>query len=236
VAIDKSGIPKVIFMLLLLSLACSQTSIDDGAAFGPFAQVKTSFTSAFVATSESGAVLVDAGFQDNGKAVAAYLETQGLTLDDVTDVLITHGHTDHVAGIPAYPNATVWAHENEVELILEEGPEGVSVDETLVDGQIIEAQGFAFEAILVPGHTSGNLVFLSEGVLITGDTAFLYKDGTVGPPSERYSLDPAQTQAELLVLRDRLEPRKDEITAVGFAHTGGLTGDLSAFWEMTARE
>lgn len=223
-------------MLLLLVLACSQTSIDDGAVYGPFTQVKTSFTSAFVATSDSGAVLVDAGYQDNGKAVEAFLETQGLTLDDVSDVLITHGHSDHVAGLPAYPNAKVWAHEDEVELILEEGPEGISVDETLVDGQIIEVQGFSFETFLVTGHTTGNVVFLSEGVLLTGDSAFLFKDGTVGPPSERFSLDPAETQAELLALRDRLEPRKDEITAVTFAHTGGLSGDLAAFWEMTAAE
>lgn len=170
-------------MLLLLSLACSQTSIDDGAEFGPFIQVKTSFTSALVATSDAGAVLVDAGYQDNGKAVEAYLETQGLTLDDVSDVLLTHGHSDHSAGLPAYPNATVWAHEDEVELILEEGPEGVRVDETLVDGQIVQLQGYDFETLLVPGHTTGNVVYLSEGVLITGDSAFLYKDGTVGPLS-----------------------------------------------------
>lgn len=223
-------------MLLLLALACAQTSIDNGATFGPFTQVKTSFTSAFVATSESGAVLVDAGYQDNGKAVAAFLETQGLSLDDVSDVLITHGHSDHTAGLPAYPNAKVWAHEDEVELIQEEGPEGVQVDETLVDGQVIEVQGFSFETFWVPGHTTGNVVYLSEGVLLTGDSAFLYKDGTVGPPSERYSLDPEQTQTELLALRDRLEPRKDELTAVTFAHTGGLSGDLTPFWEMTARD
>jgi glyoxylase-like metal-dependent hydrolase (beta-lactamase superfamily II) len=223
-------------MLLLLSLACAQTSIDDGAMFGPFTQVKTSFTSAFVATSDDGAVLVDAGYQDNGRAVAAYLQTQGLTLEDITDVLITHGHTDHLAGLPAYPNATVWAHEDEVALILEEGPEGVAVDETLVDGQIVELQDLSFEALSVPGHTTGNLVFLSEGVLLTGDSAFLYKDGTVGPPSEKYSLDPAQTQDELLALRDRLQPRRDEITAVTFAHTAGLSGDLTAFWEMSERE
>ena len=120
--------------------------------------------------------------------------------------------------------------------VQEEGPEGVSVDETLVDGQIIETQGLSFEALHVPGHTAGNLVYLSDGVLLMGDSAFLYKDDTVGPPSERFSADPAQTQTELLALRDRLEPRKEEISGVAFSHSGGLSGDLSPFWAMEVRE
>lgn len=223
-------------MLLLLSLACSQVSIDDGATYGPFTQVKTSFTSVFVATSETGAVLVDAGFQDNGKAVEQFLETRGLTLEDVSDVLITHGHTDHTAGLLAYPNATVWSHEDEVELIQEEGPEGVRVDQTVSDGQVIEAQGLQFETLLVTGHTEGNVVFLSEGVLLMGDTGFFYKDDTVGPPSERFSSDPVEAQAELLALRDRLIPRRDEISSVVFSHSGAVSGNLDPFWEMQVRE
>ncbi len=223
-------------MLLLLSLACAQVSIDDGSTYGPFTQVKTSFTSVFVATSETGAVLVDAGFQDNGKAVEKYLETQGLTLEDVSDVLITHGHTDHTAGLPAYPNAKVWSHENEVALIQEEGPEGVQIDQTVVDGEIIEAQGLQFETLLVTGHTEGNVVYLCDGVLLMGDTGFFYKDDTVGPPSERFSADPAEAQAELLALRDRLAPRREEINHVVFSHSGAVSGDLSPFWDMVVRE
>ncbi|MED5374730.1 MAG: MBL fold metallo-hydrolase [Myxococcota bacterium] len=222
-------------MHLLLLLSCATESIEDGVTLGPFTQVKTSFTSAFVAVTDQGVLLVDAGYQDDGKNVEAHLEPLGLTLRDVDDVLLTHGHSDHTAGLPAYENATVWAHEDEVALILEEGPEGIQVDQRFVDGETLDIQGFTIQPIRVPGHTDGNVVYLVDGVLLMGDTAMLYSDGTVGPPPEKYSSDPAQAQSELLLLRDSLQTRQEEISAIGFSHSAALRGDLSAFWEMEAR-
>lgn len=220
---------------LLVLLGCKNAPVEDGATFGPFTQVKTFFTSAFVAETEEGVVVVDSGFHPEAKQVEAHLEERGLGLSDVAHVFVTHGHTDHVRGLDAFPKARIWAHEAEVERILEEGPDGASVTDTLVDGEVVELGGLSLEALHVPGHTEGNLVFLSDGVLLTGDTAMSFKDGTVGPAPERYAEDPEEAQAELMALRDRLEPRRDEISAIVFAHSEGLT-DPTPFWEMQPAE
>jgi len=217
--------------MLLFLLACSTVPIEDGAVLGPFTQVKTWFTSAFVAQTTAGVVLVDAGYDDDAAAIEQLLAASSLTLDDVAEVFVTHGHTDHTKALLAFPNARVWAHEDEVDLIAEDGPDGVEVHETVVDGQLVTIGELEFEVLHVPGHTAGNVCYLAGGVLLMGDTAMNYKDGTVGPAAEKYAEDFTQAGDELLALRDRLEPRSDEFDTIGFAHTAALT-DLDAFWEM----
>ena len=76
-------------VLLLLAMGCSNAPIDDGARFGPFTQVKTFFTSSFVAETSDGVVLVDSGFSRNASPIAAHLEERGLGLEDVRHVVIT---------------------------------------------------------------------------------------------------------------------------------------------------
>ncbi|MCO4745233.1 MAG: MBL fold metallo-hydrolase [Proteobacteria bacterium] len=219
---------------LFASLAlggCSNTAIEDGAQFGPFTQVKTFFTSSFVAETRDGVVLIDTGYSKTAKPIARHLEGRGLSLSDVKHVVITHGHSDHVRALHLFDEATVYAHADEVERIAVEGPEGGVVDQTLANGQIVSIGGLGIEVFHVPGHTAGNLVLLSEGVLLTGDTAMSYKNGTVGPAPARYADDPDQARRELLALRDRLRGRVDSIDSVVFAHSGGLT-DMGPFWEM----
>lgn len=223
---------KIVPVLALTWSGCSNAPIEDGAKFGPFTQVKTFFTSAFVAETSQGVVVVDAGFSRSAKPIEAHLEDRGLSLDDVTDVIITHGHSDHVRGLGAFGNARVWAHEAEVALVREESDDGIQVTDTVVDGDVIAVGDLEFEVLHVPGHTAGNLCLLADGVLLTGDTALSFKDGTVGPAPERYSDDPQQAMSELLSLRDRLAERSEDLTAVVFAHSEGMT-DVTPFWEMT---
>lgn len=220
---------------LCLLAACSQDPLQDGEEFGRFTQVKSFFTSAMVAETSEGVVVIDTGFSKTAAPVERFLEGRGLGLGDVSHVLITHGHSDHVRGLLAFENATVWAHEDEVDHVLEEAEEGARVDETFVDGQVLALGDLAVEVFHVPGHTPGNVVFLAEGVLLTGDTAMSYKDGTVGPAPERYADDPSLAQTNLLALRDRLEARNEPLESVAFAHSRGLQ-DPSAFWAMTASD
>ena len=126
----------------------------------------------------------------------------------------------------------MWAHEAEVALVREESDDGIQVTDTVVDGDVIAVGELEFEVLHVPGHTAGNLCLLADGVLLTGDTALSFKDGTVGPAPERYSDDPQQAMSELLSLRDRLAERSEDLTAVVFAHSEGMT-DVTPFWEMT---
>jgi glyoxylase-like metal-dependent hydrolase (beta-lactamase superfamily II) len=70
-------------------------------------------------------VLVDAGFYrepylSNGK-VAEYtrpdraLKPLGIAPEDVTDIIVTHMHWDHVDGVDLFPKARVWIQKEEYE-------------------------------------------------------------------------------------------------------------------------
>lgn len=207
-------------MLPILLLACNNAPIEDGAQIGPLTQVKTFFTSALVGVPPSGGPIVfDAGYNRAARQIERQLQGDGISLDDVQMVFLTHSHTDHIRGLEAL-DATVIAHEDEVALL---GEEGITVDRVVTDGESVDAGGWPVEVFHVPGHTPGNVAYLVQGVLVMGDTALQERDGTVGPPPERFSADPAQAETELCRLIERLRARASEIEHVAYAHSGAST-------------
>jgi glyoxylase-like metal-dependent hydrolase (beta-lactamase superfamily II) len=222
---------RISVLALTLTCACRNAPIDDGASFGRFTQVKTFFTSVFVAETPDGVLLVDSGFSKGARPIQTFLESRDLSLSDVTDVILTHGHTDHVRGLDNFPRARIWAHEAELAHIKEEAADGTRVTDTVVDGDRVWFGDLEVEFLRVPGHTAGNLTLLADDILLLGDTAMSFKDGTVGPPPERYSDHPQRAETELLALRDRLYERSTPLEAIVFAHSEGLY-DPSPFWNM----
>ncbi len=101
-------------------------------------------------------------------AVLAALDGAGWQL---TDILITHKHADHVDGIPAlkrrFPAARVVAPLAEKDAIPE-------VDATVSDGDTVRIGELEAEVIATPGHTAGHVVywFARDKALFAGDTLF----------------------------------------------------------------
>ena len=95
---------------------------------------------------------------------------------EITHVLLTHHHYDHVVGFEKLAerfDAPVLAHEKTA-AELGEG----KVAETLADGDVIEAGGLRIEALHTPGHCADHLALLLDGQdCLTGDVLFR---GTVG--------------------------------------------------------
>jgi glyoxylase-like metal-dependent hydrolase (beta-lactamase superfamily II) len=89
---------------------------------------------------------------------------------DVTHVLVTHAHWDHVIEIAELAErlgARVLAHADAAAEL------GEVVDETLEDGDVVETGGLRIEALSTPGHAAGHLAYLIDGTdCITGDTLF----------------------------------------------------------------
>ena len=95
---------------------------------------------------------------------------------EITYVLLTHPHGDHVAGVAEargrLNEPTLVAHAEAAEEVAEE------VGQTLADGGRLETGGLEIEAIQTPGHAAGHLAFLVNGSdVFTGDVLF---KGTVG--------------------------------------------------------
>jgi hydroxyacylglutathione hydrolase len=121
---------------------------------------------------DSDAFLVDAG--GPLEPLFAKADEHGL---NVTHILLTHHHHDHVldlgTALERWPQATVLAHP-------EERVPGTTGD--LNPGDELEIGGLTVKALHTPGHTAGMLNLLVEGELFTGDTLFKGSVGGVRAP------------------------------------------------------
>jgi len=139
---------------------------------------------------------------------------------EITHVLVTHPHPDHVAGLDQarhrLGNPPLVAHaETAAEL-----DEEVAI--VLADGERLEAGGLEIEAILTPGHAAGHLAFLVNGSdVFTADVLF---KGTVGGTMAPGASGFADLQASVMRLME-LPPQ----TVVHPGHREPTT--IGAEWE-----
>jgi hydroxyacylglutathione hydrolase len=120
----------------------------------------------------SEAFLVDAG----GPLQPLFDATERHDLN-VTHILLTHHHHDHVAelgeALERWPDAIVLAHPDE-------RVPGTTGD--LNPGDEVEIGGLKVKALHTPGHTGGMLALVVEGEVFTGDTLFKGSVGGVRAP------------------------------------------------------
>jgi hydroxyacylglutathione hydrolase len=205
------------------------SAIVDGQRVVPGVEtVKDGFVSVFLVDVGPGKVaLVDAGKDASGKAIVAALARRGLGPGSVAAIFLTHGHGDHTAACKVFPDAQVYALQDEVALI----GDAARVSHPLKDGDVSVVGDLHVEVFAVPGHTPGSAVYLARGALFFGDSAGASKEGVMMKAVRLFSKNSAQNVASLKALEARLQPRAAEIQALAFAHTGPLVGfqPLAAF-------
>jgi hydroxyacylglutathione hydrolase len=164
-----------------------------------------------VAASPGGpGFLVDAGGSIEPLFEAA--ERQDI---DVTHLLLTHHHGDHVSSLgevkARYPQIVVLAHPDE--------PVEAEPWAPLAIG------GLAVDALHTPGHTKGMLNFTIDGHVFTGDTLF---KGSIGGVRAPLSTSYEDIKASIM---DRLMSL-DHATVVHPGHTEPTT--IGDEWENNA--
>jgi glyoxylase-like metal-dependent hydrolase (beta-lactamase superfamily II) len=90
----------------------------------------------------------------------------------ITQVFLTHGHPDHVNGLPEI----LRTHDVPVYISKHEAPFYKPKHKNIVEvenHQKLKVGNVEFECILTPGHTPGCQLFLSGKQMITGDTLFV---------------------------------------------------------------
>ena len=64
-------------------------------------------------------ILVDAGFIDSTKSSKNYvrpdsmLQKLGISPNDISDIILTHPHLDHIGGINLFPQAIIWMQKDD---------------------------------------------------------------------------------------------------------------------------
>ena len=153
---------------------------------------------------------------DGNDALGPLLERAERDGIEITHVLVTHPHPDHVEGLAEarerLGEPPLVAHaETAAELDQE-------VAIVLGDGEKLDAGGIEVEALLTPGHAAGHLAYLLDGTdLFTADVLF---KGTVGgtmAPGASGFADLRDSVMRLMELppETRVHPGHREPTTIG---------------------
>lgn len=133
------------------------------------------------------AAIVDPAW--DGAALIKFIESEQLNL---TKVLLTHGHFDHVnalSDILDYKAVPVYFSADEIPQLT---PDANGYIRTKHD-DTVSVGGYTAKIIYTPGHTPGGQCFWFDGHLITGDTLFV---GACGRCDFEYS-DPDEMYVSL---------------------------------------
>lgn len=138
---------------------------------------------------------------------------------EITQILITHHHYDHVVGVEKLVerfDVPVFAHElcaAEVD----------AVTETIGHGDVVESAGLRFEAIHTPGHCADHLALkVNDSDCLTADVLFKGTCGGTGAPGATGLDDLRESVMEKLM-------KLDPATAIHPGHRQPST--IGAEWE-----
>lgn len=117
-------------------------------------------------------VLIDTGPPGYIALLQDKLAELGLGPGDVTDVVLTHAHWDHISNIAMFPSATKWIGESEIEWAAGL-PANTPFMSTPHVGELLRSKSVVkikekqellpgISSIATPGHTPGHLSYLVE--------------------------------------------------------------------------
>ncbi|MDQ3263038.1 MAG: MBL fold metallo-hydrolase [Myxococcota bacterium] len=206
----------------------------EGEVLGSSTAVLDGYSQVFVINSGRRAViLIDAGMDKEATAVRQALVSRNMGPDAVQAILLTHGHPDHIGGVGMFPNAEVYAHREELDLLggrvaadspvarlMPRSKVNVRVTHPVEDGQVIRIGDKEIEVFHLPGHTEGSVAYLVDGLLYLGDSASGTKVGTVIPAPWIFSDDTRRNRRSLVKLAERLKGK--EVRGLVFAHSGAI--------------
>lgn len=163
----------------------------------------------------SDCVIVDPGMEPD--LIVDYVRQRKLV---PAALLITHGHADHIAGIPAmkaeWPDCPIVIGWDEANKLIDpvanlSAKYGIPIttppaDVLLDEAQPYSAAGMTWETARIPGHSSGHIVFIWSGpkrkIVFGGDILFQGSVGRTDFPGGSMPLLAAGIHKKLYTLPD----------------------------------
>lgn len=162
--------------------------------------------------------VVDAGMPRNARKILSYVRKLGKQPSNISTILLTHCHIDHVGSAFELRKATkakVAIHVEDADFLAGKKalprPKGVvgslfraaslffkfttfQPDITLREGDVITG----LKVIHTPGHTPGSISLIDpkRELIFVGDT-LRYSKGKISGPPERFTLDANQTKLSI---------------------------------------
>lgn len=195
-------------------------------------------------TKDGHTIMIDAGY--NYGRLAEKMQWLHINPKEIKEILVTHQDTDHVGAIEQgsdelFSDATIYIGKVENEYLeghkhrkvfwgLTTLPQVVIDNQKVLieDGQVFYIGNIKVEAILVPGHTWGHLVYLiDDAYLFTGDTIWFGADGGYAFLNTLAEDRKLQCQS-LQRLKEILEKRNLQLKIIT-GHTGWTDDFMFAF-------
>lgn len=149
----------------------------------------------------------------------------------IHDILLTHGHFDHIRSVAALKEKTgarVWSSA-ETSRMAGDIRENLSAmfghpmtldasDETVEDGKVYDICAISVKAISAPGHTDGCMCYLIGDTLFSGDCLFLRSVGRSDFPTGDGAVLKKSIREKLYTLDDNtvVMPGHGEKTSIGY--------------------
>ena len=139
-------------------------------------------------------LVIDPGspYEDEQQALAGCIDDLIAEGKTVREIILTHVHPDHVAGVNALNDHLTQTHGTRVpvaghRLTAEPLKNQVSVDRYIANDELLELDGepaIKLRAMFTPGHARGHLCFYDErtGALISGDNIVGFGSVLIDPP------------------------------------------------------
>ena len=172
--------------------------------------------------------MIDAGLAGKGRYKLDSITDEGIDLNDIKRVIMTHTHLDHISCLPEImeeiPDIELWVHTAEAEPLekgderavygmdmfrdmcqaqygLKDGMFKLTVDRKLNDNDVLQIGGMIWEVLHIPGHSAGAiaLYYPQQKILIPGDV--VYADYAIGR-FDLFGADPSKHRDSLYRLSE----------------------------------
>jgi len=184
-------------------------------------------SNAYLVIEPAGLTLVDSGLPGSDQKILAYLRALGKTPSQLSRILLTHQHVDHVGGaaeLASLSGAEVIAHPLDMPAIEGTGPRDIPsgpmsilfrtmllprLRPVVVTRQVragetvpILLDDGGLQVIETPGHTLGQIAFYLPGrrLLFAGDAYRHTVRGEVALPFKMFNRDTARARESLAAL------------------------------------